>query len=1436
MADRTIRLGTIFTANIDDFMVKTDAMMNRMKAMNVAMTGVGKGANFSKLIPGITGIAGAAAATTQALKQQQIQLTSLAKSWGGVLSALKVLTRYGIASQIIKGVTTSFTAGKDAIIDYDQALKNLQAVTQSTDAEVEKMGAEIKRVSSDTRLNAQQVAEGMVLIGQAGFDATQSIQTIRAAADLSVGTLEDMALSTDLLTSAIFAFQTRALESTRIADIMANAINRSKLTLDKLRVAFNYVGATARDAGVSMEQAAAAMSILSNNGIRASTIGTGLRQVLARLLSPNRALREEFEELGISVEEMNPATQGFEAVMKRLAQVLSKGKDGAIDMGKAYQLFGLRGAQTASILSKSFLTGSFQTMLSKMYEVGSASKMAEKQMGGLQAKLENLAARMKLVAIAFGEAGVTDAIKVFVDVLREAAKLLAEFLSSSVGKAIVSFTMWSAAMYLAFKSLKTGITIIKTVVGLLGGMGTTITTVGGVTTVAAARLTFLGKIITGLGNVLKWVWTKFQTLWKWMTGFGTATATTSAVVRVATFSFKGLLAALGLTSPWGIAALAIMGVIVALKAYIETTDDALKKQAEVTDASKSAWETLLTYRKNLEDLAEAQSKGEDITIRHEATIKRLKEAYPELVDKLGLATTALNDNIAKVKEFEDVEFQKYIESLTKEINLYQKSIKETAAKQGYLIMIWDGLKALGQGVLDELGKVADLLGSMFRRVAQDILKLVSDTLKMFAAIHKWFGLEVPEGLKNAIDNTANAMSNLHKKAEEVGMASDEVKKKTEELTNKYVEFGRAMAQVNENMSTEDILAMVRELGATESQIKAVETAIKEMRTNVVTDLGKLVESIGKLPDAMKEFYDSLDPGDKIKFVELKGKLDKEIAEYKKKAQAIGVVEKDQQRDIATIRANGLAKFIQDTKKEEMTAKELAQEKVRIIEEYYRKEEALSKQSVERRKQIAQEQAKSFEGMGMTENAKKVLQQATDFAIAEEKRMAEVREATREASTKVLLEYERSTSKEVGKLFKEQVNEFKNSLKERANELKKLAADARKEAAKYKAAAQKDIKDLQQSQMTDEQKLADDKKQLQEKYSKITAEVTAQYYGNSSAEAKEFYDGMKERVQGHYEDIKSLAAGLAREVKDENGRIVQTQAQGTQEAIKAINTAVIAQGQDMENIAKKAEGQVAAIEKEIGDLDVKVREYTKSVDEASKKKLELDTTEAIQNMEKAYNIVSDFKKKWDEIKSKTIELNVITNSSGGGGEALPTADDGGSSGEDLVDAMGDLKKSFDDYKADSTDVLERKGGLIPYIRRKLGGAISEGWGKFRSGFKIPGFGGGDKVRALLEPGEWVIRKEAVQKYGNDLFAALNNMELPEWALAARRKIGGSIRRASGGSVTSPSMSLAAAGGGRSGEGLSIHFHPMYMSGDRAMARKFAIQIERELSELQKRKGK
>ena len=288
----------------------------------------------------------------------------------------------------------------------------------------------------------------MVVLGQAGFSASEAIEAIGAVADLSTGTLVDMAVAADLLTTIIRAFGKEAFQASEISDIMANAINRSKLTIDKLRIAFNYVGPSADATGTSLEEVSAAMMALANSGLRASTIGTGLRQIFSRLVAPSAKLREKMEANGIAIEDLNIRVHGFAGVLENLKDMFYDVEKGTMDARKGFELFGLRGANAILALIKAVESGNYDQYLKYVYEVGTSAAMAATQIEGLALKFKNLTDRAKLLAVELGENGVAGVIGMVLDGMKGLVNAVTSFVKSPAGKLITALLLIKGAMYL----------------------------------------------------------------------------------------------------------------------------------------------------------------------------------------------------------------------------------------------------------------------------------------------------------------------------------------------------------------------------------------------------------------------------------------------------------------------------------------------------------------------------------------------------------------------------------------------------------------------------------------------------------------------------------------------------------------------------------------------------------------------------------------------------------------------------------------------------------------------------------------------------------------------------------------------------------------------------------------------------------------------------
>ncbi|TET81769.1 MAG: phage tail tape measure protein, partial [Candidatus Heimdallarchaeota archaeon] len=452
-------------------------------------------------------------------------------------------------------------------------------------------------------------------------------------------------------------FNLDTIESSRVADVMANAINRSKLTIDKLRIAFNFVGAAASQSGLSIEELSASMMLLANNGLRASTIGTGLRQVLARLLAPNRRLREEFQAQGIALDKINPKTVGYQNAMKELTKVLYDAETQTVDMGKAYQLFGLRGAQAVSILVKGFAGTGFQNMLDKTYEVGTAASMAETQMEGLAVSFKNLVDRSKLLFVALGEGGLTTTMKVFVQILKLATIAIAAFLKSGIGQLIISFSALTGSFFLIIKGLSL--------------LTKAMFTASAATMLLRKQMGFMRATTINLGTAL------------------------------ANFSNPILLAAVA------------MGIIVAaINHYLGRTQRAIDATIKMSQTTFSNINALKVYGNAIESINKRKKEGQEVDKEYIAVLQRLIETYPDLKDKIELNTEAHEENARVIKEELGKELDKLIKQNTELLRLQDKSAKQARILAGVWKLVMKAIYTPVKWITDYFTKSVKVIDDM----------------------------------------------------------------------------------------------------------------------------------------------------------------------------------------------------------------------------------------------------------------------------------------------------------------------------------------------------------------------------------------------------------------------------------------------------------------------------------------------------------------------------------------------------------------------------------------------------------------------------------------------------------------------------------------------------------------------------------------------------
>jgi len=365
--------------------------------------------------------------------------------------------QYRVIADTVMKMQDAFFGAITVIKDFDQSLKDLQAITGATNSEVAVMGEKIISVAKNTKFSASEVAAGMVILGQAGLSASETVNTIAAVSDLATGTLSDMSTSVDLVSTAMSVFEISADRASYVSDVFANAINKSKLDVDKLRTALNYVGPVAQEAGVSFEEVSASMMTLANSGQRASTIGTGLRRLFSDLVDPPEKLAAAVGKAGLSLTDLDPRIHSLSTVLTNLNLVVH-------DSQQAFDIFGRYGAN--AVLALKGADSGFAEMLRTVSESGTAARMAAVQVEGLGVIFKNLKDRVEILGISLGNAGISDILRNIGKGASFAVERMDMFINSSVGGFITKsalFILAGTSMLAIFSKLVVGIQAVSAV-------------------------------------------------------------------------------------------------------------------------------------------------------------------------------------------------------------------------------------------------------------------------------------------------------------------------------------------------------------------------------------------------------------------------------------------------------------------------------------------------------------------------------------------------------------------------------------------------------------------------------------------------------------------------------------------------------------------------------------------------------------------------------------------------------------------------------------------------------------------------------------------------------------------------------------------------------------------------------------------------------------
>ncbi len=270
-----------------------------------------------RLIDQISGPANAASAALRRLISQSnarggAGLTAIQQQLSTINARAQTAARHATTAVATAAAPAAIgvAAAYRTALEYSRELNKATAIGELTEAQRRDVGRTAREIGASTQFTAAQAMAMQRTLIAAGRTVEQAQGMARPILNSALFGDVDPATAADgvvAITSA-YRLQMRTIEeaqqqATRVGDILAKAANESRASFQDIMQGFKYAAPIANSTGWSMEQLAAAIAHMSNNGLRGDEAGVALRSMLVRMVKPTQEARQAMAELGLSFDQ-----------------------------------------------------------------------------------------------------------------------------------------------------------------------------------------------------------------------------------------------------------------------------------------------------------------------------------------------------------------------------------------------------------------------------------------------------------------------------------------------------------------------------------------------------------------------------------------------------------------------------------------------------------------------------------------------------------------------------------------------------------------------------------------------------------------------------------------------------------------------------------------------------------------------------------------------------------------------------------------------------------------------------------------------------------------------------------------------------------------------------------------------------------------------------
>jgi len=239
----------------------------------------------------------------------------------------------GIALGIGAAMTAVGVKAVAAASKWESSWSEVKTIMNGTSAEIGAMEQRVLGLTNIIPQDSSMLAKGYYQVLSSGISgASDSLFVLRTAAKAATGGLTSTFTAVDVITTILNAFGMQAREASGVADVLFTTVREGKITFEQLASNIGTAIPVWAQAGLQLEELAAAIATLTKGGFDAAIATTGLRAAMLSVVGAGDEAKQTAEKLGLAftigeikakgfvkwLGEFRDATEGNIELMKKL--------------------------------------------------------------------------------------------------------------------------------------------------------------------------------------------------------------------------------------------------------------------------------------------------------------------------------------------------------------------------------------------------------------------------------------------------------------------------------------------------------------------------------------------------------------------------------------------------------------------------------------------------------------------------------------------------------------------------------------------------------------------------------------------------------------------------------------------------------------------------------------------------------------------------------------------------------------------------------------------------------------------------------------------------------------------------------------------------------------------------------------------------------------